>query len=185
MNSKGVYGSLSRSFIPRIDKEKFKKRNAYREFRNPDLEPGNRIIHAYLGDSYSRTGPTRKNTEYTLENIRGAILKQGPVILWEQFLEYIYFDCFVGNIDRHHENWGFITYPKTESNPVEIILAPTYDHGPALDSGSKDENKEKILAKSQVEEFYRKGRAIIYIHIDKQPKRAMFPDLIKECISVD
>ena len=43
------------------------------------------------------------------------------------FVGYLVFDCWIGNPDRHDENWGFVFMP---DNSIE--LAPTFDHASGL-----------------------------------------------------
>lgn len=48
------------------------------------------------------------------------------------FVGYLLLDAWIGNGDRHHENWGIVRI-KTDSNPEETeYLAPTYDHASSL-----------------------------------------------------
>jgi hypothetical protein len=63
------------------------------------------------------------------ENINNAI---------DTFIGYLLLDAWIGNSDRHHENWAFI------SSENKTYLAPTYDHGSSL---GRNESDEKRLAR--------------------------------------
>jgi hypothetical protein len=39
---------------------------------------------------------------------------------------YLLFDAWIGNIDRHHQNWGWVVGPQGP------YLAPSFDHGASL-----------------------------------------------------
>lgn len=54
----------------------------------------------------------RKN--YTLNNILND-LKEYDLI--EEFIEILLFDGFIGQTDRHEENWGIIVSEKIISHP--------------------------------------------------------------------
>jgi hypothetical protein len=51
-----------------------------------------------------------------------------PTPWWsqDQFVGYLLLDAWIGNTDRHHENWGVVR------RGSELFLAPTYDHASAL-----------------------------------------------------
>lgn len=46
------------------------------------------------------------------------------------FVGYLLLDAWIGNGDRHHENWGFISQKQKSKNL--LYLAPTYDHASSL-----------------------------------------------------
>ncbi len=48
----------------------------------------------------------------------------------EQFIGYLLFDAWIGNRDRHHENWGVVQ--PAGALPEARYLAPSYDHGSSL-----------------------------------------------------
>ena len=59
------------------------------------------------------------------------------------FVGYLLLDAWIGNGDRHHENWGIIRM-KTESNSTETEhLAPTYDHASSLGRDLSDSQRQK------------------------------------------
>lgn len=82
---------------------------------------------------------------YTLERILGALEGMaGPpphhadLTAAEVFAGYLVLDAWIGNTDRHEENWAVIEPP---DGPT--YLAPAYDHGSALGSGLTDATRER------------------------------------------
>ncbi|OCR02742.1 hypothetical protein BCD67_00035 [Oscillatoriales cyanobacterium USR001] len=71
----------------------------------------------------------------------------------EVFVGYLLLDAWIGNGDRHHENWGVVqnkamlTSGETvhlESITSETIhLAPTYDHASSLGRDLSDKQRQK------------------------------------------
>lgn len=57
----------------------------------------------------------------------------------EAFIGYLLLDAWIGNTDRHHENWAFISVDD------KIYLAPTYDHASSLGRNEPDEKRRKRL----------------------------------------
>ncbi|MBW4623285.1 MAG: hypothetical protein KME17_28495 [Cyanosarcina radialis HA8281-LM2] len=77
-------------------------------------------------------------------------------------------DAWIGNSDRHHENWAFIDL---EGNSY---LAPTYDHASSLGRNESDEQREKRLKTRDrsfsVEAYANKCKSCLYAKVgDKQP----------------
>jgi hypothetical protein len=59
------------------------------------------------------------------------------------FVGYLLLDAWIGNGDRHHENWGVIRV-QTESTSEETeYLAPTYDHASSLGRDLSDSQRQK------------------------------------------
>jgi hypothetical protein len=58
------------------------------------------------------------------------------------FVGYLLLDAWIGNGDRHHENWGIVRR-KIESTPEIKYLAPTYDHASSLGRELSDEQRQK------------------------------------------
>lgn len=57
------------------------------------------------------------------------------------FAGYVLLDAWIGNTDRHHENWGVIVM-----GPTQIHLAPTFDHASSLGRELTDEARQDRLA---------------------------------------
>ena len=63
------------------------------------------------------------------------------------FVGYLLLDAWIGNGDRHHENWGFIRRQNFEPS---IYLAPTYDHASCLGREFSDAQRQNKPVKSYV-----------------------------------
>ncbi|MBW4534452.1 MAG: HipA-like protein [Pleurocapsa minor HA4230-MV1] len=57
----------------------------------------------------------------------------------DTFVGYLLLDSWIGNSDRHHENWGFINLNG------KSYLAPTYDHASSLGRNEADEKRRRRL----------------------------------------
>lgn len=57
------------------------------------------------------------------------------------FLQYLFLDALVGNVDRHHENWGVIV----DSKGPTFSLAPTFDHASSMGRELTDTKREQKL----------------------------------------
>ena len=73
------------------------------------------------------------------------------------FAGYLLLDAWIGNGDRHHENWGFIRHKRDSENV--LYLAPTYDHASSLGRELSDERRKvrsvEVYAKKCLSAFYR------------------------------
>lgn len=82
------------------------------------------------------------------------------------FSGYLVFDALIGNQDRHHENWGFI------SSKSGLTLAPSFDHASGLASKvSEQEAKNRLttqdvnykvshFCKKAITPFYKNGKKL-------------------------
>ncbi|NEP46454.1 MAG: hypothetical protein F6K35_47560 [Okeania sp. SIO2H7] len=82
---------------------------------------------------------------------------QNPV---ETFVGYLLLDAWIGNTDRHHENWGFIVN-KT------VNLAPTFDHASSLGRELQDNKRWEKLNNKTVNSYAAKSRSGIYARRQK------------------
>jgi len=56
------------------------------------------------------------------------------------FVGYLLLDAWIGNTDRHHENWGLVLSPEQE-----VHLAPTFDHASSLGRNESDASRKERL----------------------------------------
>lgn len=56
------------------------------------------------------------------------------------FLGYLHLDAWIGNQDRHHENWGLVL-----SETRTVHLAPTFDHASSLGCHVLDTERDERL----------------------------------------
>nr|WP_196520508.1 HipA-like protein [Nostoc sp. WHI] len=88
----------------------------------------------------------------------------------EVFVGYFLLDAWIGNGDRHHENWGFVRN-KTASTTAETVhLAPTYDHASSLGRDLPDEQRQK----RSIEAYANKCYSAFYGSVkDKKPLKTI------------
>lgn len=76
------------------------------------------------------------------------------------FVGYLLFDAWVANQDRHHENWGVVSYED------KIYLAPTYDHAASLGQNETDLKRAEMLRtkgkERHISHYITKARSAIY-----------------------
>lgn len=142
----GKDGCASLSFL---DPE---KRTAY-------LIHGNEILagQVFGYDKDKRHG----QSDHTLHNIERAICRLFPdpehcQAALTQLAAYLVLDALVGNVDRHHENWGLLLLARLA---WEISVAPSYDHASSLGRELHDAKRQAILANKRMEQYVRKAGA--------------------------
>ncbi len=59
------------------------------------------------------------------------------------FVGYLLLDAWIGNGDRHHENWGIIRIKTTSTSEETEHLAPTYDHASSLGRDLSNSQRQK------------------------------------------
>ena len=88
------------------------------------------------------------------------------------FVGYLLLDAWIGNTDRHHENWGWVikrpdpTPDRTGASPVTVHLAPTYDHASSLGRNEPESRRrERLTTKDSgysVSAYVEKARSALY-----------------------
>ncbi|NEQ75195.1 MAG: HipA-like protein [Okeania sp. SIO2C9] len=157
----GNLGIISPSFVP----------------QNKTLILGNQIL-VKIDKSYPKFSPNNyRISEHTLDIVVEAIANnpmpiklplnwkppQGIETAIETFVGYLLLDAWIGNTDRHHENWGFIM-----NNSVH--LAPTFDHASSLGRELLDSKKKNIINSKAVKNYLAKSKSAMYDKIgDNKP----------------
>jgi len=141
------HGSVSRSFRPK-------------EF---DLIHGNEILagHVLGYDAAKEFG----QSDHTFGRIISAfysIFAEGPdrTEALTLLAGYLTLDAIIGNVDRHHENWGVLRSTSSETPGLQI--APTFDHASSLGRELRDEKRRDLLRQKRVADYVRKGCGGIY-----------------------
>ena len=81
----------------------------------------------------------------SLENVF-KLQPQNVSYMKKKFWEMFIIDFFIGNTDRHNNNWGFIYYEnQTDTKVQNIEFAPIFDCGSSLTPILTDEQMESIL----------------------------------------
>ncbi|MBH8558966.1 HipA domain-containing protein [Hymenobacter negativus] len=112
------------------------------------LVHGNEILEGIIAD-YPRD--IARTSEHTVKRVLKCLgtysphARVAPMMRTaaHQFVGYLMFDAWVGNMDRHHENWALVQ--PLHQQPSQWFLSPTYDHGSSLGRELNDERKEQIL----------------------------------------
>lgn len=127
--------------------------------KKSSLTHGNDIL-ARMVSSYPRD-KAYKVSEHTLDIVLQAVSNpaihlpldwtppNGIITASDTFVGYLLLDAWIGNGDRHHENWGFI---ETIDQPTR--LSPTYDHASSLGRELPDsKRKERIRFSNLMKEM--------------------------------
>lgn len=81
----------------------------------------------------------RRLTAYTVERCLDVLAGFGrPVV--EAFVGLLCFDAWIGNTDRHHENWAIV------QDGARLVLAPSYDHAASLGRTLSSEDAARRVA---------------------------------------
>lgn len=97
---------------------------------------------------------------------------QGIVHATDVFLGYLLLDAWIGNTDRHHENWGLVKLG--EHAEPSLHLAPAFDHASCLGCHETDTGKHARLRTFDrgfnVAAYAQRARSAFYLHpTDKRP----------------
>ena len=84
----------------------------------------------------------------------------------EKLVRYFILDALIGNVDRHHENWGILRR-RQENGKWEGRLAPTFDHASSLgrelqDSGTK-KSRERYIEELGISHYSKHAHGAVYI----------------------
>jgi hypothetical protein len=127
---------------------------------------GNEILSPIVRD-YPKT-EKYKVFQHSIDNIFKALTQNslklpinwtppnGITTAAETFVGYLLLDAWIGNSDRHHENWAFI------AKESETYLAPTYDHASSLGRELLDEKRLLKLNNKSVTGYVEKCASAIY-----------------------
>jgi len=74
----------------------------------------------------------------------GHALPPGIANCGDVFVGYLLLDAWIGNTDRHDQNWGFIV--RLNDRRTTVSLAPTFDHASSLGCHLRDADQAKRLA---------------------------------------
>lgn len=159
-------GTVSRSFLP----------------KGASFSPGNELLGLFE-ESYETGRVYYRRSQHTLEKVTSVIdlrSENVPVVHLpvgfsgfegvassiDVFVGYLMLDCWIGNTDRHDENWGWVLVP-SPSNGVRLHLVPTFDHASSLGSHELDADKSDRLAtkdkRRSVMRYVQKARSAIYL----------------------
>lgn len=138
---------------------------------------GNELLVAHVrGYPSTEEAPNYGLRNHTLDAVMALIQQMAAGLPpdWEApagieepadlFLGYLFLDAWIGNTDRHHENWAYIELGHGCETP--LYLAPTFDHASCLGRNESDANRERRLytrdAGSSVKSYAAKARSALY-----------------------
>jgi len=180
---RGLRGTVSLSFLP----------------ANAALLHGNEILVESQPDyprSQSGSRGYCRVPQHTLDAVLSVIGSESRLVVeppfdWDPppdvvddagkvFLGYLMLDAWIGNQDRHHENWGLVLRPATEEERKQKVLegyahlAPTYDHASSLGCNETDETRQNRLTTTDegytVRAYVEKARSKLFARTeDVQP----------------
>jgi hypothetical protein len=149
----GQNGTVSPSFIP----------------DGGSLSLGNEVLsQSFASYPKSESSPSQHTVDRVFQTLNKLELHlpqkwdppDGITCVAEVFLGYLLLDAWIGNTDRHHENWGIILLSKSR------YLAPTYDHASSLGRNlSNTERLNRLSTKDRgysVEAFVEKALSCLY-----------------------
>lgn len=145
------------------------------------LDLGNDILFKLMPD-YPRNA--RSPSQHTLGNVLKVLddpsvhllpdwmLPKGIETAVDVFIGYLMLDAWIGNSDRHHENWAFICVGQ------QNYLAPTYDHASSLGRNEPDQRRQARLTTNDkgysVEAYAAKCKSCLYDKInDSKPLKTL------------
>jgi len=77
---------------------------------------------------------------------------------------YLVLDALIGNVDRHHENWGVLR--KRANEGWKVRLAPTFDHASSLGRELRDadakKSRKRYLEALGVAHYTKHARGAVY-----------------------
>ena len=97
-----------------------------------------------------------------------------------RFAEYVVLDALIGNVDRHHENWGVLR--RKVGSDWRGFLAPSYDHASSLGRELTDANRIRYLAEKPAGWYSERGRGAIY-DSDQSAKPLSPLELVRWCVA--
>ena len=88
----------------------------------------------------SETNGTGTELDDVLETIELQAFVD-PVMLKEHFWDMFIVDAFLGNFDRHNDNWGFLVDPATR----KAEISPAFDFGSCLLPQADDDIMRRVI----------------------------------------
>lgn len=134
------------------------------------LVPGNEVLFG-RDENYPKQQRfrVRKHNIETIFNTFEPLEVQLPVehtaanitTAQQVFVGYLMLDAWIGNTDRHHENWALVR--RFENGVLTNRLAPTHDHAASFGCVLQDEEKqERLITKDRgrtVEAYVQSAKA--------------------------
>jgi hypothetical protein len=134
---KGIQGVLTPSFVVK-PKILIHGNQLLHKFRNQQTNHYKQRHHT-IGRVFSATGKCLPPEDM----LPCDLIKDGADV----FVGYLLLDTWIGNTDRHDQNWGVLANLASD----KVMLAPTYDHAASLGRELKDqERKDRLSSRDKV-----------------------------------
>jgi hypothetical protein len=144
------------------------------------LPPGGTLVHgnellASIVPNY-QIFSTYGASQHTIDLVLSVIVRESVnlPIDWtppsgiqkavDVFVGYLLLDAWIGNGDRHHENWGIVRMKTASTSEETEHLAPTYDHASSLGRDLSDDQRQK----RSVEAYANKCFSAFYGSVDER-----------------
>ena len=126
------------------------------------LVHGNELLAGHV-IGYNKT-QAYKQSQHTWQHICAAIQKRCGEDTCRKILTtfagYLVFDGWIGNTDRHHQNWGLLQI--SEEQGVRYEMCPSYDHASSLGRELTDTRRTGLLKNIGQYRHNPKARGAIY-----------------------
>lgn len=150
-----------------------------------ELYHGNQILASLDGnyDPVQRFGHNMHTVQRIFRSM--SIFTSGEVAdrCRSRLAEYFLLDAVIGNVDRHHENWGILG--KVVDGNLKGRLAPTFDHASSLgrellDTG-EGKSRSRYLSELGIGRYAERAHGAVFLSDDS--RRGPSPlDLMRQCV---
>ena len=101
----------------------------------------------------------------------------------QRLAEYLVLDAVIGNVDRHHENWGILG--KLVDGYLKGRLAPTFDHASSLGRELLDvgggRSRRRYLCELGIDRYVERAHGAVFVEEDRA--RGPSPlELVRRCV---
>ena len=128
-----------------------------------ELVHGNQMLARFIRDydpeaTFRHSGHTLANILMVMDRVfteREAVLRAK-----RRIAEYLVLDGLIGNVDRHHENWGILR--RQVNDRWKGFVAPSFDHASSLGRELQDAKRDLFFAEGRIGNYAEKGRGAIF-----------------------
>jgi hypothetical protein len=125
---------------------------------------GNELLAAVI-TGYEKD-KIHKQCDHTWENILTVLAHLNRLKHLDRAAEadiagFLVLDAVIGNVDRHHQNWGCLLQILPEGKS-QLTVAPSFDHASSLGRELLPDEAKRIATGGRVAKYVEKGRGGIY-----------------------
>ena len=149
------------------------------------LTHGNDILSGVVSNypKSEEQGHYHRVQQHSVELVLQECERVAPPLRWlrpsginngaDVMVGYLLLDAWIGNTDRHDENWGWVKAPQ---DPAQH-LAPTYDHASSLGRIERDEVRTMRLTtrdpRATVDAYARRAKSALHAPGESKPLTTM------------